>query len=945
MVWSAANPPPNWTNAQILAQLGGANANGGQTYFWTGSTITFSFPTSTAPFTALGETEAAGFTTMSAAQQAKAIIAINLWDELIAPSVVQTTANAGQITFGNSTGVAPSYAYTSTWTSSPPNKLTNAHVWFNPAFNGTSGGTGNDLIHPTIGQHGFSTYIHELGHAFGFEHMGTYNGSGNATTQASSIQDSTVYSIMSYFGPSWGTGAANGEGIVAWADWVGTDGKTYDPQTPMLNDILAAQNFYGADTTTRTGNTVYGFNSTLAAVDGGIYDFTQNAHPIMCLYDAGGIDTLDLSGYNTASKIDLNAGAFSDCNDMTKNISIAYSAVIENATGGSGADTLIGNAVANTLNGGAGDDTLSGGGGADTFVGGIGNDTVTYALEAAGLTIDMLFGANGTGNAAGDTFNSIETLIGSNLIDNISGTNSNETIVGGGGNDILNGRGGNDAIDGGAGTGDIAVFSGNFSTYAFNYNAGTSTYTVYNPDGNIDTVTGVESFQFTDITKTAAQLPIIAGTPQRHVTIVNLNASQNEGNSGTTIFSFEVRLDAVAFANQTINYSVAGNGVNAANASDFSGVLSGTLTFAVGETLKTVTVSVVGDTTAEQNETFALSLSAPSSGLVIDTTSSTSTIVNDDAFGPNIINGTAGADTLTGTAGIDQINGLAGDDYLDGGAGSDFLNGGDGNDTIVCDAADLAANINGGNGIDTLLINGGTLPSSINLAASLLEKAVWTVTDASGLQVWSSYVNSYDSTWQLTEQAYNFRDGTTRDTVFDTTNAASYQSLRSDFLSTGQTSYIYYVFDDSTSRDVTSDYTAGVVWQSLRNDYNAASQKTYEYYVYDNNTSRDTTFDFTPGVVWSSLRNDYNATSQKTYEYYIYDNGTSRETSFDYGAGQVWQSLRADYDAASHLTYQYYVFDNNTSRQVVYDVANAYAWNTQTTNYDINGNVVDIFYT
>ena len=399
----------------------------------------------------------------------------------------------------------------------------------------------------------------------------------------------------------------------------------------------------------------------------------------MCLYDAGGIDTLDLSGYNTVSKIDLNAGAFSDCNDMTKNISIAYTTVIENAVSGGGNDTLIGNSVANTLNGGAGNDTFNGGGGGDTFIGGTGTDTVTYTSEIASLTIDMLTSANGTGNAQGDTFNSIESVIGSGFNDTISGTNGNETIDGGAGNDILNGRSGNDAIIGGAGT-DTAIFAGNFSAFAFNYNAVTSIYTVYNPDGSIDTVTGVENFQFTDGTKTAVQLPITTGVPQRHVTITNLTLSQNEGNSGTTTYTFDVHLDGSDYSSQTVNYTIAGNGMNPANAADFTGALSGTLTFAPGETVKTVTVSVVGDTTLEQNETFVLTLTTPSTGLVIDTPTSTSTIVNDDAPPVNIINGTAAGETLIGTTGVDQINGLDGNDILVGGAGADALNGGNGND-------------------------------------------------------------------------------------------------------------------------------------------------------------------------------------------------------------------------------------------------------------------------
>jgi serralysin len=49
------------------------------------------------------------------------------------------------------------------------------------------------------------------------------------------------------------------------ADWVGRDQQIHSPQTPMVNDVLAIQSMYGTSTTTRSGDTVYGFNSTATA--------------------------------------------------------------------------------------------------------------------------------------------------------------------------------------------------------------------------------------------------------------------------------------------------------------------------------------------------------------------------------------------------------------------------------------------------------------------------------------------------------------------------------------------------------------------------------------------------------------------------------------------------------------------------------------------------------
>src|SRR5262245_15029936 len=103
-----------------------------------------------------------------------------------------------------------------------------------------------------------------------------------------------------------------------------------------------------------------------------------NPHPVLCIYDAGGNDTLDLSGWNTPSTINLAPGSFSSCDMMTNNVSIAKTAWIENAIGGGGNDTITGNTLNNVLDGRGGNDTLIGAGGHDTFVYGVsyGADTV-----------------------------------------------------------------------------------------------------------------------------------------------------------------------------------------------------------------------------------------------------------------------------------------------------------------------------------------------------------------------------------------------------------------------------------------------------------------------------------------------------------------------------------------------------------------------------------------
>ena len=99
--------------------------------------------------------------------------------------------------------------------------------------------------------------------------------------------------------------------------------------------------------------------------------------PALTIYDSGGNDTLDCSGYSSAQTIDLHAGRFSSVGGLVHNIGIAINAIIENAIGGSGNDTLIANDLGCTLSGGGGNDTLIGGAGNDRLIGGTGVDTMT----------------------------------------------------------------------------------------------------------------------------------------------------------------------------------------------------------------------------------------------------------------------------------------------------------------------------------------------------------------------------------------------------------------------------------------------------------------------------------------------------------------------------------------------------------------------------------------
>jgi Ca2+-binding RTX toxin-like protein len=116
-----------------------------------------------------------------------------------------------------------------------------------------------------------------------------------------------------------------------------------------------------------------------------------------------------------------------------------------------GNDQIWGRGGNDYLEGGDGDDVLDGGSGADRLNGGAGFDTASYASAAAGVAADLTAGRGYSGDAAGDTYLSIETLEGSGYGDWLSGNEAANTLIGNAGNDELLGQGGADTLMGGSG--------------------------------------------------------------------------------------------------------------------------------------------------------------------------------------------------------------------------------------------------------------------------------------------------------------------------------------------------------------------------------------------------------------------------------------------------------------------------------------------------------------
>ena len=238
------------------------------------------------------------------------------------------------------------------------------------------------------------------------------------------------------------------------------------PQTPVVGGA-------GADNLQGTGK-----NDTLMGVGGD--DVLMGYAGNDTLNGGAGADVLiGGSGTDTADYSDEAVAVLADLQIASLNTGAAagdtYNS-IENLSGGAGNDTLRGDAVANvlagnggndaifgrvgsdTLEGGAGNDTLNGGAGADVLIGGAGIDTADYTGSFGSLRVDLLFSWINTNIAVGDTYDSIENLIGSQGFDNLRGTFGDNLIQGMANVDYIFGRRGNDTLFGGVG--DDVLFGG-----------------------------------------------------------------------------------------------------------------------------------------------------------------------------------------------------------------------------------------------------------------------------------------------------------------------------------------------------------------------------------------------------------------------------------------------------------------------------------------------------
>ncbi|MEJ0041517.1 MAG: M10 family metallopeptidase C-terminal domain-containing protein [Rhizomicrobium sp.] len=353
------------------------------------------------------------------------------------------------------------------------------------------------------GGHVWSTIVHEEGHSLGLGHGGPYNGDVDPATQQFSAQDTTLWTIMSYIDPGTTTAKYFAEYPVTGTNW-GTSADFFarSAETPMMLDIQAAQQLYGAPTVTAySGGQVFGFNCNITDASKPFFDFTVNTNPVVTIWDAGANNALDLSGFSAASNVNLNAGTFSSCDGMVNNIAIAAGTAINAFVGGPGNDTVLGNDNGDLITSGAGNDALTGGAGNDGFFfgafytagdtvnggGGTNNQIGLLGDYSAGITLSGAQIGNIQVLALQPGFNYVLTLTddlvstGTFSVWSVSMTSANsvnvnasaetsvnysffmgqgnDTVAAGSGNDLIYGEGGKDTLRGGPGNDTFAYLA------------------------------------------------------------------------------------------------------------------------------------------------------------------------------------------------------------------------------------------------------------------------------------------------------------------------------------------------------------------------------------------------------------------------------------------------------------------------------------------------------
>ncbi|KQM97916.1 hypothetical protein ASE85_13670 [Sphingobium sp. Leaf26] len=642
----------------------------------------------------------------------------------------------------NSSDAPTAYAYY------PANNVYGGDTFFGNAYDGTS----NSLKNPIAGNYAWHTMLHELGHSLGLKHGQELGGVSN--TALPTAWDSIEFSVMTY------------------RSYVGAplSGYSYEqfgaPQTYMMLDIAALQTMYGADYTVHAENTTYSWNPSTGTtyINGDVAIQPGDNRIFATIWDGGGIDTYDLSAYGSSVTIDLTPGGHSlfsstqqaylgGGNYARGNIFNALTfggsnaSLIENATGGSGNDTITGNAVANLLKGGGGSDVIYGGDGNDTIQGGFGEDTVygeagndvfqvlqgefgdnidggsgTDRLDLSnytatyGATVDLAAGTWDFNPSFGGpyTITSVENVDGTQLADSITGDFSNNVLRGFGGNDMLKGGSGSDTIYGGDGN---DVIQGGFATDTVYGEGGNDVFQVLQGEfgDNVDGGSGTDRLDLTNYTSSyGATVDLSAGTWDFNPSFGGPYTITNVENVDGTQLADSITGD---FSNNVLrgfggdDLIKGGSGADTIYGGDGNDIIQGgfstdTVYGEGGNDVFQVLQGEFGDNINGGAGTDRLDLSdyTTAYGATVDLAAGTWDF-NPSFGGPYTISymenvdGTQLDDSITGNSANNVLNGNNGNDSINGGTGNDTISGGGGDDTMVGGTGNDI--FDGGSGVDT----------------------------------------------------------------------------------------------------------------------------------------------------------------------------------------------------------------------------------------------------
>jgi Ca2+-binding RTX toxin-like protein len=411
-------------------------------------------------------------------------------------------------------------------------------------------------------------------------------------------------------------------------------------------------------------------------------------------YQGGsGNDTLSYSPVSAALNVNLLTGTITGRGtDIISDI--------ENVTGGSGADTFVGDTNSNT------------------FIGGSGSDLIDYSGALGPIIANMVSGVVSISGEANDQISLMETVIGTSGNDTLISSSATETFTAGGGIDVLSFAGGTTAVtvnlSSGNATGQgtdrytgVESFVGSTLNDTFNASgAGTSGNETF--DGN----SGIDIISYSSV-GTGVTVDLLTGTAISASTGTDtlLNIERATGGSGADIFIGDSAGNSFSGAggndtfiagsgDDTFNASTGNDWVSYANAT--SGVVinlaTNTVTgygtdilssieFAIGSDFND---TIIGPNTTANNSYQGgtgidlLSFANVSANMVIHLDTGTVT-----GRGTDII---SDFENATGGSGADQFFGDGNDNIFTGGLGNDSYTGNSGIDTVSYEGSTAAIN-------------------------------------------------------------------------------------------------------------------------------------------------------------------------------------------------------------------------------------------------------------